>query len=223
MYSIKKAGLIKIDILGQRSLTVIAEVADTIQNKYNIHFDRYIMPDIDQKTAKLIRNGHTIGVFQIESPGMRGPLKKLQVDTFEMIVAASSVIRPGPADSGMLRHFVKRHHRKEDMNAVHKSLRELLKETYGIMIYQEDVIKTAEVIAGWSFNESDELRRSMSGKRVKEPFSKYRDRFIRDAVKREVTVEEALEIWRQMEAFSGYAFCKAHSASYATISVQSAW
>lgn len=223
MYSIKKAGLIKIDILGQRSLTVIAEVADTIQNKYNIHFDRYIMPDIDQKTAKLIRNGHTIGVFQIESPGMRGLLKKLQVDTFEMIVAASSVIRPGPADSGMLRHFVKRHHRKEDMNAVHKSLRELLKETYGIMIYQEDVIKTAEVIAGWSLNESDELRRSMSGKRVKEPFSKYRDRFIRDAVKREVTVEEALEIWRQMEAFSGYAFCKAHSASYATISVQSAW
>ena len=143
MHSIKKAGLIKIDILGQRSLTVISEVADTIQNKYNIHFDRYIMPDIDDKTAKLIRNGHTIGVFQIESPGMRGLLKKLQVDTFEMIVVASSVIRPGPADSGMLRHFLKRHHRKEDMKTVHSSLKELLKETYGIMIYQEDVIKTA--------------------------------------------------------------------------------
>ena len=223
MHSIKKAGLIKIDILGQRSLTVISEVADTIQNKYNIHFDRYIMPDIDDKTAKLIRNGHTIGVFQIESPGMRGLLKKLQVDTFEMIVVASSIIRPGPADSGMLRHFLKRHYRKEDMNTVHSSLKELLKETYGIMIYQEDVIKTAEVIAGWSLSESDELRRSMSGKRVKEPFAKYRGRFIMDAVKRGIRREEALEIWRQMEAFSGFAFCKAHSASYATISVQSAW
>ena len=223
MHSIKKAGLIKIDILGQRSLTVISEVADTIQNKYNIHFDRYIMPDIDDKTAKLIRNGHTIGVFQIESPGMRGLLKKLQVDTFEMIVVASSVIRPGPADSGMLRHFLKRHYRKEDMNTVHSSLKELLKETYGIMIYQEDVIKTAEVIAGWSLSESDELRRAMSGKRVKEPFAKYRGRFIMDAVKRGIRREEALEIWRQMEAFSGFAFCKAHSASYATISVQSAW
>ena len=223
MHSIKKAGLIKIDILGQRSLTVISEVADTIQNKYNIHFDRYIMPDIDDKTAKLIRNGHTIGVFQIESPGMRGLLKKLQVDTFEMIVVASSIIRPGPADSGMLRHFLKRHHRKEDMKTVHSSLKELLKETYGIMIYQEDVIKTAEVIAGWSLSESDELRRSMSGKRVKEPFAKYRGRFIMDAVKRGIRREEALEIWRQMEAFSGFAFCKAHSASYATISVQSAW
>jgi len=223
MHSIKKAGLIKIDILGQRSLTVISEVADTIQNKYNIHFDRYIMPDIDDKTAKLIRNGHTIGVFQIESPGMRGLLKKLQVDTFEMIVVASSIIRPGPADSGMLRHFLKRHHRKEDMKTVHSSLKELLKETYGIMIYQEDVIKTAEVIAGWSLSESDELRRSMSGKRGKEPFSKYRGPFIMDAVKRGIRREEALEIWRQMEAFSGFAFCKAHSASYATISVQSAW
>ena len=223
MHSIKKAGLIKIDILGQRSLTVISEVADTIQNKYNIHFDRYIMPDIDDKTAKLIRNGHTIGVFQIESPGMRGLLKKLQVDTFEMIVVASSIIRPGPADSGMLRHFLKRHHRKEDMKTVHSSLKELLKETYGIMIYQEDVSKTAEVIAGWSLSESDELRRSMSGKRGKEPFSKYRGPFIMDAVKRGIRREEALEIWRQMEAFSGFAFCKAHSASYATISVQSAW
>ena len=223
MHSIKKAGLIKIDILGQRSLTVISEEADTIQNKYNIHFDRYIMPDIDDKTAKLIRNGHTIGVFQIESPGMRGLLKKLQVDTFEMIVVASSIIRPGPADSGMLRHFLKRHHRKEDMKTVHSSLKELLKETYGIMIYQEDVIKTAEVIAGWSLSESDELRRSMSGKRGKEPFSKYRGPFIMDAVKRGIRREEALEIWRQMEAFSGFAFCKAHSASYATISVQSAW
>tara|TARA_B100000029_G_scaffold516235_1_gene627831 strand:- start:6183 stop:8438 length:2256 start_codon:yes stop_codon:yes gene_type:complete len=223
MHSIKKIGLVKIDILGQRSLTVIAEVADTIQNKYNIHLDRYIMSDIDEKTAKLIRNGDTIGVFQIESPGIRSLLKKLQVDTFEMIIVASSVIRPGPADSGMLRHFIERHHRKKDMNIGHKSLMELLKDTYGIMVYQEDVIKTAEVIAGWSLHESDELRRSMSGKEKKETFAKHRARFIRDAVKRGVSVEETIEIWRQMETFSGYAFCKAHAASYATLSVQSAW
>ena len=93
-----------------------------------------------------------------------------------MITAASSVIRPGPADSGMLRHFVKRHHGKEAVETVHPALTELLKETYGVMLYQEDVIKVAQAVAGWSLATSDKLRRSMSGKRVEEPFMKHRDR-----------------------------------------------
>ncbi|MEE2876271.1 MAG: DNA polymerase III subunit alpha [Candidatus Neomarinimicrobiota bacterium] len=223
MHGVEKVGLVKIDLLGQRSLTVVAEMADTLKKKYGVSFDRHTMPEMDEKTKALIREGRTMGVFQIESPGMRGLLKKLQVDTFEMITAASSVIRPGPADSGMLRHFVKRHHGKEEVETVHASLTELLEETYGVMLYQEDVIKIAEAIAGWSLDESDKLRRSMSGKRVEEPFIEHRDHFIRDAVKRGVNVEAALEIWRQMKTFSGYAFCKAHSAAYSVISVQSAW
>jgi DNA-directed DNA polymerase III PolC len=223
MHGIEKTGLVKIDLLGQRSLTVVAEMADILKEKYNVHFNCHTMSKMDERTKVLIREGSTMGVFQIESPGMRGLLKKLKVDSFEMIIAASSVIRPGPADSGMLRHFVKRHHGKEKVETVHASLTELLKETYGVMLYQEDVIKIAEAIAGWNLAESDKLRRSMSGKRVDEPFMEHRDHFIRDAVKRGINVEAALEVWRQMVAFSGYAFCKAHSAAYSVISVQSAW
>ncbi|MDP6456366.1 MAG: DNA polymerase III subunit alpha [Candidatus Marinimicrobia bacterium] len=223
MHGVEKMGLVKIDLLGQRSLTVVAEMAEMLKRKYGVNFDPHTMPRMDDRTKALIRSGQTMGVFQIESPGMRGLLKKLRVDSFEMITAASSVIRPGPADSGMLRHFVKRHHGKEAVETVHPALTELLKETYGVMLYQEDVIKVAQAVAGWSLATSDKLRRSMSGKRVEEPFMKHRDRFIRDAVKLGVNVEAALEIWRQMEAFSGYAFCKAHSAAYSVISMQSAW
>ncbi|MFQ6673185.1 MAG: DNA polymerase III subunit alpha [Fidelibacterota bacterium] len=223
MHGVEKVGLVKIDLLGQRSLTVVAEMAETLRKKYGVPFNPHAMPELDEATKHLIRTGQTMGVFQIESPGMRGLLKKLKVDTFEMITAASSVIRPGPADSGMLRHFVKRHHGKEKVETVHPAMGEILEETYGVMLYQEDVIKIARAIAGWSLAESDKLRRSMSGKRVEEPFMEHRDRFIQDAVKSGVSVDAAIEIWRQMEAFSGYAFCKAHSAAYSVISVQCAW
>ncbi|MEE9167022.1 MAG: DNA polymerase III subunit alpha [Candidatus Neomarinimicrobiota bacterium] len=223
MHGVEKIGLVKIDLLGQRSLTVVAEMAETLKKKYGVRFDLQTMPSLDEKVKRLIRTGRTMGVFQIESPGMRGLLKKLKVDSFEMITAASSVIRPGPADSGMLRHFIKRHHGKEEVKTVLPAIGEILKETYGVMLYQEDVIKIAEAVAGWSLAESDKLRRSMSGKRVEEPFMEHRDRFIKDAVKRGVNVDAAIETWRQMVAFSGYAFCKAHSAAYSVVSVQCAW
>ncbi|MFQ6615207.1 MAG: DNA polymerase III subunit alpha [Fidelibacterota bacterium] len=223
MHGVEKMGLVKIDLLGQRSLTVVADMVKTLKGKYGIRFDLDRMPAMDEKTKALVRAGRTIGVFQIESPGMRGLLKKLNVDSFEMITAASSVIRPGPSDSGMRRHFILRHYGKEKVQTPHPAMTEILKETYGVMLYQEDVIKIAEAIAGWSLGASDKLRRSMSGKRVEEPFMEHRDRFIRDAVKRDINVDAAVEIWRQMEAFSGYAFCKAHSAAYSVISVQCAW
>ena len=223
MHGVEKMGLVKIDLLGQRSLTVVAEMAERLEKKYGVKFDPHAMPELDEKAKRLIRTGRTMGVFQIESPGMRGLLKKLKVDTFEMVTAASSVIRPGPADSGMLRHFIKRHHGKEKVETAHPTLAEILRETYGVMLYQEDVIKIARAIAGWSLTESDKLRRSMSGKRVEEPFMEHRDRFITDAVKNGVSVDAAIEIWRQMEAFSGYAFCKAHSAAYSVISLQCVW
>jgi DNA-directed DNA polymerase III PolC len=223
MHSIEDLGLVKIDLLGQRSLAVIADMVRVLRKKYGVKFDPSRMPELDDLTKRLIRDGQTMGIFQIESPGMRGLLKKLKVDSFEMITAASSVIRPGPADSGMLRHFVRRHLGQERVKTVHPKLGELLRETYGIMLYQEDVIKVAHEIAGWSLAESDRLRRSMSGKRVEEPFMEHRNRFIQDAVRRGVNVEAAMEIWRQMESFSGYAFCKAHSAAYSVLSVQGTW
>lgn len=223
MHGVEAMGLLKIDLLGQRSLTVVAEMARALREKYGVRFDPHTVPPLDEQTRALIRSGQTMGVFQIESPGMRGLLKKLMVETLEMLIAATSVIRPGPADSGMLRKFILRHHGLESVETVHPAMAEVLKGTYGIMLYQEDVIRVAEVVAGWSLAESDKLRRSMSGKRVEEPFMEHRDRFIRDAVAHGVSVEAACEVWRQMEAFSGYAFCKAHSAAYAAVSIQCAW
>lgn len=223
MHSIEELGLVKIDLLGQRSLTVVADMAIILKEKYGVEFDSSRRPPLDEPTKALILKGQTMGVFQIESPAMRGLLKKLKVDSFEMITAASSVIRPGPSDSGMLRHYVRRHLGQERVKVAHPKMADILKETYGVMLYQEDVIKVAHEIAGWSLAESDKLRRSMSGKRVDEPFMAHRDKFIQDAVKRGVNVEAAMEIWRQMESFSGYAFCKAHSAAYSFISVQCAW
>jgi DNA-directed DNA polymerase III PolC len=211
MHAIEELGLVKIDLLGQRSLTVVADMTRILKEKYGVLFDSSRMPALDKATKRLIREGQTMGVFQIESPGMRGLLKKLRVDSFDMVIAASSVIRPGPADSGMLKHFVRRHLGQESIEVVHPRLGEILKETYGVMLYQEDIIRIAHEIAGWSLAESDKLRRSMSGKRVEEPFLEHRDKFIQDAVRRGVSVEAAMEIWRQMESFSGYAFCKAHS------------
>ena len=223
MHGVEKMGLVKIDLLGQRSLTVVAEMAEMLKKNYRTRFNPHTLPELDEKAKLLIRTGLTMGIFQIESPGMRGLLKKLKVDSFEKITAASSVIRPGPADSGMLRHFIRRHHGQEKVETPHHSMGKILSETYGVMLYQEDVIKMAKAIAGWSLTESDKLRRSMSGKRVDEPFMEHRNRFIQDAVKNGVNVDAAIEVWRQMEAFSGYAFCKAHSAAYSVISVQGAW
>ncbi len=188
-------------------------------------FDIYDYEKIfnDEKTRRIIREGQTIGCFYIESPGMRSLLKKMKSDTFEMLTAISSVIRPGVAESGMMQEFIARHHDPSKRKYLVPELEPLLKETYGVMIYQEDVIKVAHYVAGLSLEEADLLRRAMSGKmRSYEAMRKLKDKFFNHCLKK-YSEEITAELWRQIESFAGYAFCKAHSASFALLSFQNAF
>ncbi len=180
-------------------------------------------PVSDPATRTLVKAGRTIGCFYIESPGMRNLLQKLGVETFEMLTAASSIIRPGVSDSGMMRAFIDRHNGREPVSYLHPKLEPILNETFGVMIYQEDVIKVANTIAGMSLGEAEGLRKCMSKKRDWEAMENYKERFITGALHNGVNAAIAHELWRQMESFAGYAFCKAHSASFALVSYQTAW
>ncbi len=224
MYPVEDMGLLKIDLLSQKGLAVIADVIQDVQNRYGKTIDFHQFDPIeDPKTKTLVREGKTMGCFYIESPGMKNLLQQLRVETFEMLTAASSIIRPGVSDSGMMRAFVNRHNGKEETTYLHPKLESVLNETFGVMIYQEDVIKVANAIAGMSLSEADSLRKCMSKKRNWEAMGNYKEKFISGAIKNGVSKTVALEIWRQIESFAGYAFCKAHSASFALVSYQTAW
>ncbi len=225
MFSIEDMGLVKIDLLSQRSLSVwsdtIASIKKYYKEKLPNELEYYFT---DRQTKELIKNGETIGCFYIESPAMRGLLKKLKVDNFEMLTAASSVIRPGVAESGMMQQYIRRHHKVESITYLHPKMQEILNETYGVMIYQEDVIRVAHEIIGLSLQEADLLRRAMSGKeRSNEKMQELKDNFMKHADANNISSETAQEIWRQISSFAGYAFCKAHSASYAQLSFKVAY
>jgi len=226
MFAIEDLGLVKIDLLSQRSLSVVEDVLRAVEEREG---RRLAMDDIDclaadPDTVRIIEEGRTMGCFYIESPAMRSLLAKLRVRTFEDLTAASSVIRPGVAESGMMAQYIDRHNGKAPVEYLHSKLEKLLGETYGVMVYQEDVIRVAHEIAGMSLGEADMLRRAMSGKmRSREVMDRLADRFVGAAVSRGVEKKVAVEIWRQIASFAGYAFCKAHSASYARISFQVAY
>ena len=226
MYAIEDLGLVKIDLLAQRGLSVIADSARAVREHHGLCIDLSHLPEDDPATRRLLREGETLGCFYVESPGMRALLKKLQADTFAVVVAASSVIRPGPSDSGMARSFILRHLGKEEPILLHPDLA-FLQETYGVMIYQEDVMRTLSAVAGMSLAEADLMRRAMSFKGDPADFLALKDRFFAGARESgavaEVGQEVIEEIWRQVSSFAGYAFCKAHSASYAVLSFQAAF
>jgi DNA-directed DNA polymerase III PolC len=229
MYAVEDLGLVKIDLLAQRGIAVVADAARAVHENSGISVDLSKVPDEDPATRRIMREGRTMGCFYIESPGMRALLTKLKADTFSVVVAASSVIRPGPADSGMSRSFVLRHLGKENPALPHPALA-FLNETYGVMIYQEDVMRTLNAVAGLSLAEADVMRRAMSFKGDSAQFLAMKDRFLEGARaamgegRVPVVKEEVLqELWRQLSSFAGYAFCKAHSASYAVLSFQAAW
>ena len=224
MYPVEDMGLLKIDLLAQKGLAVLADTVRAVEARHNVRVDfARLDPARDRGTRELIRRGDTLGCFYIESPGMRNLLKKLRVETFEMLTAASSIIRPGVADSGMMKAFIDRHNGREAVRCPHPRMAELLRDTFGVMIYQEDVIKVAHEIAGMSLGEADSLRKCMSKKRNWEDIRTHRERFLSGATARGVRPEAAMEIWRQIESFAGYAFCKAHSASFAVVSCQTAY
>ncbi len=219
-------GLYKFDILSQRGLGKIKEAVEIV---------RYNKPEIppidihdikrfkeDKKIKFLLKNAKAIGCFYVESPAMRMLLKKLQVDNYLGLVAASSVIRPGVAKSGMMREYILRYRHPEKRKNAHPILLKIMPETYGVMVYQEDVIKVAHYFGGLTLGEADMLRRGMSGKfRSREEFLKVKNQFFENCKQKGHSYELTTEIWRQIESFAGYAFAKGHSASYAVESYQS--
>jgi len=223
MDPVEDMGLVKIDLLGQRSLSVIADVVEKARQKYGIRLNVNELEEDDPRTIELWRKGKTIGCFQIESPCMRGLLRKLHVDNMKILIAASSLVRPGPSDSGMTKVFINRYNGKEPVTYLHPALEPILRDTLGVMVYQEDVIKVANKIAGLSFGEAEMLRKSMSKKRGIEAIASYEKRFISGAIRRGIKPDTAKELWRQLSGFAGYAFCKAHSASYAYVSYQATY
>jgi DNA polymerase-3 subunit alpha len=218
-------GLYKFDILSQRGLGKIRDALDIIAyNQPNnppcdIHeVSRFIG---DDTINKLLREAKAIGCFYVESPGMRMLLIKLRTNTYLELVAASSIIRPGVASSGMMREYILRHRNPERIQEAHPVLLEIMPETYGVMVYQEDVIKVANQFAGLDLAESDVLRRGMSGKfRSRDEFLLVQEKFFMNSRQRGHSEKEIQEIWRQIESFAGYAFSKGHSASYAVESYQ---
>lgn len=205
----------------------IARLYPSIPRKTKaIPFDIFDYDSIfnDEATKKIIREGKTIGCFYIESPGMRSLLWRLSADTFEMVTAASSIIRPGVAESGMMREFILRHKNPGLRKYLNKEMEDILGETYGVMIYQEDVIKVAHHISGLSLEDADLLRRAMSGKmRSRDAMERLKKKYFESCGKKGLDKNLALELWHQMESFAGYAFCKAHSASFALLSFQVAF
>lgn len=184
----------------------------------------YAMLFKDEETKNLIREGKTIGCFYIESPGMRSLLQRLNCDTFEMLTAASSIIRPGVAESGMMQEFIARHKNPNLRKYLVPQMEEILGETYGVMVYQEDVIKIAHHVVGLSLEEADYLRRAMSGKmRSHDAMKKLYERFFDSCKSKNLSDKVANELWHQISSFAGYSFCKAHSASFALLSFQVAY
>lgn len=219
-------GLYKFDILSQRGLGKIRDSLEIIRNNHPdrplIDIHNIVQFKKDERVKNMLREGQAIGCFYVESPAMRMLLKKLRVDEFIGLVAASSVIRPGVAQSGMMRQYILRFRQPEKRNDAHPILRDIMPETYGVMVYQEDVIKVAHYFAGLTLAEADVLRRGMSGKyRSREEFQKVRDKFFQNCKEKGHSYELSAEIWRQIESFAGYAFAKGHSASYAVKSYQS--
>ncbi len=224
MYVAEDIGLYKYDILSQRGLGHIKESAEVIL--YN-RGERVDVDDVerfkrDPRLNECLKVGDTIGCFYIESPAMRQLLRKLECSDYRTLVAASSIIRPGVAKSGMMREYITRHHKPDDFSYLHPRMKDLMEETYGVMVYQEDVIKVAHHFAGIDLADADILRRAMSGKyRSRDGFLKIRDTFFRNCAERGYPEAISAEVWRQMESFSGYSFSKAHSASFAVESYQS--
>lgn len=224
MYVAEDVGFAKFDVLSQRGLGHIKECVDIVWQNCGVNVDAHAIQRFknDPLIRKQVQRHETMGCFYIESPAMRQLIWKLRCDDYLTLVAASSIIRPGVASSGMMKAYIERHHDPGKVVYIHPKMKDLLQETYGVMVYQEDVIKVAHHFAGLSLAESDVLRRAMSGKyRSRAAFQRIIDTFFENCKNFGYPDDIAKEVWRQIESFSGYSFSKAHSASFAVESYQS--
>jgi len=219
---LEKIGLLKVDFLGLRTLTVIYETLKLIKETRGLEINIKKMSLDDPNAYKLLASAQTIGVFQLESSGMRDLLKKLEPGRFEDLIALLALYRPGPIGSGMLDDFMQRKHGRIPIKYDHKRLEAILKETYGIIVYQEQIMQIVSSIAGFSLAQADLLRRAMS-KKIPEVIEKQRSNFISGCAKNDISASVANKIFDLIEYFSGYGFNKSHSTAYALISYRTAY
>lgn len=222
MKPISDIGLLKMDFLGLRTLTVIENTLSLIRERHEVEIDFSTIDLDDKKTYELIKRGETIGVFQLERAGMRSMLKELKPTRFEDIIAANALNRPGPLKSGMVQDFINRKHRRQKIEYPHPALESVLKDTYGTIVYQEQVMAIASRLADYSMEEADVLRQAIS-KKITGQFEKERSKFIKGAIRNGVPEETAEKIFDSIIHFSEYAFNKSHSAAYALVAFQTAW
>jgi len=226
MFDVEALGLVKIDLLGNRSLGVLSDAVAAVKDHTGAAPPVFPPERLygDLKTNGVISEGRTMGCFYIESPGMRQLLQRLRTRTFRDLTAVSSIIRPGVAESGMMEAYVRRRLGEEPPAYAHPDLEALLSETFGVMVYQEDVIRVAHEFVGLSLGEADLLRRAMSGKyRSRDEMAALARAFFEKGRGRGLAEPILDELWRQIRSFAGYAFCKAHSASFAQLSYQVAY
>src|SRR6185503_15415123 len=221
---VEAAGLVKFDFLGLKTLTVIQNALDLINRNRpaDQKIERHQIPLDDPATYELISQGDTAGVFQMESSGFTEMVMKLKPSCFEDVIAAGALYRPGPLDAGMVDVFINRKHGREKVVYPHPALEPVLKDTYGVIVYQEQVMQISQVLGGYSLGRADLLRRAM-GKKKAEVMQAERAGFLEGCKKNEVDLKVAGEIFDLMEKFAEYGFNKSHSAAYGLVTIHTAW
>ncbi len=219
MKYVESAGLVKFDFLGLKTLTALARAVELVGER-GIDIDLSNLPLDDALTFEMLGRGETTGVFQLESTGMRDVLRKLRLDTFEDIIAVVALYRPGPMEN--IPSYIKRKHGEEEPDYLHPTLEGILKETFGIMIYQEQVMQIAQELSGFTLGHADLLRRAM-GKKIKSEMAEQRQAFVDGAKARGVPEAKASNIFDQVAKFAGYGFNKSHAAAYAVVAYQTAY
>ena len=214
--------LLKMDFLGLRNLTTIYKTLDVIKNRQGIEVDINNIPLDDKPTYEMLMEGDTDGVFQLESAGMKSLVKRLKPDVFEDLGALVALFRPGPLDSGMVDHFVDRKHGREQITYAHPLLEPVLKDTYGTIVYQEQIMQVFQVLADYSLGKADKVRRMMGKKKVDE-MEQQRGLFIEASARHGMTAKDAEDLFEQILAFASYCFNRSHSAAYAFVAYQTAY
>lgn len=220
MYSIERLGLVKMDLLGVRSLSVITDTLAFVRERCGSEIDINGIRENDPGTMAMIKSAATIGCFQLESPAMRGLLRKIKVENLDDVIAAISIIRPGPSEGGMKDVYIRRRAGLDETEYPHPVLEPILKETYGIIIYQEQVLLVARAIAGFTLGEADILRRAMTKDRTDRTIAPLFERFVEGAKSNGIDEKSAIRIWDWLRGFVGYGFNKAHAATYGILAYQ---
>jgi DNA polymerase III subunit alpha len=222
MTELESLGFLKMDFLGLKNLTLVQQTCDLVARNHGVILDIATLPLEDTKTFDLVAKGRTAGVFQLESEGLQDVLRRLQPSTFEDIIAVNALYRPGPLGSGMVDDFIERRHRRQKVSYLFPDLEDILQETYGVIVYQEQVMKIASVVGGYSLGEADILRRAM-GKKKADVMIEQKEIFVQRAAQKSFDVVKAGELFDLMAYFAGYGFNKSHSAAYALIAYQTAY